>query len=168
MEHHKPTWKTHSWRTSAPLHEGAGPCGQRATSPPSLIATLGFFCESLGDALFQEPEEVLDIGKGSRWIVVVVLETMLVVLTVRCNLIDHEPCLLHRCTTMFELAAYLIRSLFRNAIEAEGLSLCRTVPRIGAVPTRWRVKNRPRTLHDPHVGFRDRRPSFGVIAASSL
>jgi hypothetical protein len=69
----------------------AGPCGQRATSPPSLIATLGFFREPLGDALFQEPEEVLDIGKGSRWIVVVVLETMPVVLTVRCNLIDHEP-----------------------------------------------------------------------------
>ena len=45
----------------------------RSTNIPLLIPMLRFFRQPFRDPLLQKPEELLDIGKSSTWVVVVIL-----------------------------------------------------------------------------------------------
>ena len=100
---------------------------------------LEFFPEPPGDAVLQWAEELLDVGERGRGVVVIDLQAVLVVLPVRGDLIDHEPCLLDRRAAVFEFATDFISGLFQRTIQAEGLCIRRADPRTGAVPPRWGV-----------------------------
>src|SRR5262245_36561928 len=83
-----------------------------------------------------ELQQLLNIGKSCRRVIVVVHQPVVVIPVCR-DLVNNEARLLESCASMLRLTAHLIRCHLQRTIEAEGLGSRWAISVIGAIPLRW-------------------------------